>query len=228
MPQRILRDWTDSHTIDKLSYEEEVLFTRLIMKADDYGNFHAKPQIVKSLLFPLKDGIRVSDMTRWLDNLEAAGLIRIYTVKEVCYLTIINFGQRLRTKKRIFPDQEKNMSASCQQIDSSMSSEEKRRDIEVEDEVKRSPPSENFEFLSLYDCKTQYLKIQGAAIDAICISKNLKREKIPFWLDEFKKHLVKEGTERKIYSDYVKHFSRWINLQNTNNNSQNTNHDEKL
>jgi len=162
MPQRILRDWTDSEIIDKLKYEEEVLFTRLIMKADDFGNFHAKPQLIKSLLFPLKDGIRVSDIDRWLKNVEAAGLIRFYTHNGSPFLNIVKFGQRLRQKKNIFPEpvdfqENKNMSASCQQVVSDSRLEEKRREEEVEgegDKIATHPP----EILDLYKKFNIWLK----------------------------------------------------------------------
>lgn len=135
MPQRILRDWTDSEIIDKLRFEEEVLFTRLIMKADDFGNYHAKPQLIKSLLFPLKDGIRVSDIDRWLKNIEAAGLIRSYTHNGSPFLNIVKFGQRLRQTKRIFPEpsdfqENKNNVSNSRAIDSDLRPEEKRREVE--------------------------------------------------------------------------------------------------
>lgn len=102
MANRILRDWTDSETIDKLSFQSEVLFTRLFMKADDYGCFHANPKLVKAALFPLKD-VRESDVSRWLDECQKAGLIAFYSSKGKQYLTIPNFGQRLRAMKRRFP-----------------------------------------------------------------------------------------------------------------------------
>ena len=142
MPQRILRDWTDSEIIDKLRFEEEVLFTRLIMKADDFGNYHAKPQLIKSLLFPLKDGIRVSDIDRWLKNIEAAGLIRSYTHNGSPFLNIVKFGQRLRQTKRIFPEpsdfqENKNNDSNSRAIDSELRPEEKRSRREGEGSASR-------------------------------------------------------------------------------------------
>jgi hypothetical protein len=131
MSQRIIRDWTDSIPIDRLSSEEEVLFTRLIMKADDFGNFHGNPKMIKSLCFPLKEAIRHTDIIRWLEKLQATGLIRMYDAKGTQYLTIIKYGQRLRQKKRIFPTPE-----NCQHVDSELTatglSEEKRREVEEE------------------------------------------------------------------------------------------------
>ena len=59
MPSRILRDWTDSLRFDGLSAEAERLFTRLIMKADDYGRFHADPRLLRAGCFPLSENLRM-------------------------------------------------------------------------------------------------------------------------------------------------------------------------
>lgn len=103
MANRILRDWTDSETVDKLSPNAEVLFTRLFMKADDYGSFHANPKLVKSILFPLKDNIREADITRWMNEIQKAGLIFFYEVADKKFLRVKNFGQRLRNMRNLFP-----------------------------------------------------------------------------------------------------------------------------
>lgn len=108
MPNRILRDWTDSLPMNTLSWQEEVLFTRLIMKADDFGNFNRNASLVKSLLFPRKDDLRSNDVDRWLKNLEAAGLILTYPAKGDFFLHIRNFGQRLDKRSRKFPPEPEN------------------------------------------------------------------------------------------------------------------------
>lgn len=105
MPNRVLRDWTDSKPVNSLSWQEEVLFTRIIMKADDYGNFNADPQIVKSLCFPRKNGMRESDISAWLKAIETAGVIRFYNAKGDTFLHIRNFKQRLDKSKRKFPEE---------------------------------------------------------------------------------------------------------------------------
>ncbi len=117
MPTRILRDWTDSETVNTISWQAEVLFTRLIMKADDFGRFHANPKLLRSLLFPLRDGLRDADITRWIAECEKAGLIRIYVVNDEkskdgkSFLEIENFGQRLRAEKSKFPEPPSNFEA---------------------------------------------------------------------------------------------------------------------
>ena len=55
MPTRMLRDWTDSLKFDGLSAEAERLFARLLMKADDYGRYHADPRLVRAGCFPLTE-----------------------------------------------------------------------------------------------------------------------------------------------------------------------------
>lgn len=104
MPNRILRDWTDSFTINTLDVHSERFFTRLIMKVDDFGAFHADTRLLKSYLFPLLPDIRETDITRWLAACEKAGLVRCYVDdKSRKYLQIINFKQRMRQQVAKFP-----------------------------------------------------------------------------------------------------------------------------
>lgn len=105
MPNRILRDWTDSAAVNSLSWQAECLFIRLIMKADDYGCFHGNEKLLKSLLFPLKDGLRDADIARWLTELSASGLIRNYSDDGgKPFIEIRNYGQRLKNSRRKFPE----------------------------------------------------------------------------------------------------------------------------
>lgn len=120
MANRVIRDWTDSEKMNNLSFQAEVLFTRLMMKADDYGNYHANPKLINSFCFPLKN-IRETDIIRWLQELASADLIAHYNADNKPYLHIRNFGQRLRQMKPKFPqmseiEHDKKMSASCQQV----------------------------------------------------------------------------------------------------------------
>jgi hypothetical protein len=97
MPKRLLRDWTDSETIDTLSPQAEVFFVRLIMKADDFGRFSANPKLLKSSCFPLRDSARDTDISRWLAECEKAGVIAVHQTGLKPVLEIKNFGQRIKT-----------------------------------------------------------------------------------------------------------------------------------
>lgn len=97
MPQRLLRDWTDSERVNQLSAQAEVFFVRLIMKADDYGRYYGSPQLLKSYLYPLRD-VRLADITRLIAECVKAGLIVEYGTAAKRYIAILNFGQRLRLR----------------------------------------------------------------------------------------------------------------------------------
>jgi hypothetical protein len=102
MPNRVLRDWTSSEVIDQLSEGAEVFFTRLIMKADDYGSFYANPKLIRSALFPLKE-YKDTQITKWVNECLNAGVIFLYEIENREYIRIINFGQRLRNMRSTFP-----------------------------------------------------------------------------------------------------------------------------
>lgn len=105
MPIRMLRDWTDSESVNGLSPFAETLFVRLIMKADDYGCFHATPSLVRSFCFPLRETMRNTEVSRGLEELQAAGLIALYAGSDRKeYLQILNFGQRLKQSRHRFPE----------------------------------------------------------------------------------------------------------------------------
>ncbi len=102
MPNRVLRDWTASDRIDRLSMEAEVFFTRLIMKADDFGLYYGNPKLLNSALFPLKD-FENSKVSKWLAECVNSGIVRKYSVDGKDYIQIPGFDQRLRIMKSKFP-----------------------------------------------------------------------------------------------------------------------------
>jgi len=106
MPNRILRDYTDSLRFDGISAEGERLFIRLLTKADDYGRFHADPRLVCAACFPLEQSIEPKHAAKWLAELEARGLILRYDAEGKHCLAIINYGQRLRNHRVKFPPME--------------------------------------------------------------------------------------------------------------------------
>lgn len=129
---RMIRDWTDSEKVDQLSSQAEVFFIRLCMKADDYGSFHGNPKLVKASLYPLRsDSLREADITRWMAECQKAGLLFFYQADSKPFVRIMNFGQRLRNKKKRFPDVPDGFAASCGEL----RPEENRTRIELEEKV---------------------------------------------------------------------------------------------
>lgn len=135
MPNRILRDWTDSFTMDDLDVHAERFFVRLIMKVDDFGRFSADKRLLKSQLFPLKSDIRDTDIARFLTACEKAGLITIYTVASKCYLQIENFKQTLRQKTTKYPSPDECIANDMQVLSNSVSiASLKRNETETRNE----------------------------------------------------------------------------------------------
>jgi len=104
MPNRIIREgWLESERIDKLDPKSEVFYLRLLLRADDFGRYHAHPQLLKSNLFPLREDTRSTDMSRCLAACENAGLVRCFEANGGRYLEILNFRQRTRAMVSRFP-----------------------------------------------------------------------------------------------------------------------------
>lgn len=131
MPNRVLRDWTTSETIDTLSLGAEVFFTRLIMKADDYGNYTANLKLLRSALFPLKN-YEDCQVEIWLNECAKAKVILIYCSEGKSYIHIPNFGQRLRAMKSQYPDY---VSTNDRQLTVIGRLETKRNEVENESET---------------------------------------------------------------------------------------------
>lgn len=158
MANRVIRDWTTSEAIDKLSLGAEVFFTRLIMKADDFGNYTANWQLVKAALFPFRP-IDQDQIDEWIDECQAVGILKRYSVDGKFYLHIPNFGQRLRTMSGKYPqpaDSCQQPAVNCPQYADNPPPETKGN--EGEEKVKASlkddyyqTPSEAFDTIKLND-----------------------------------------------------------------------------
>lgn len=135
MPNRVIREgWLESDRIDSLDPQAERFFLRLCLRSDDFGRFHAAPQLLKSMLFPLKEDIRGADMTRCLAACEKAGLVRCYEVAGKRFLEIDNFDQRLRAKVSKFPPMTDGCltSVSHKSDDGRLEKKGSRKEVETE------------------------------------------------------------------------------------------------
>ncbi|MGE9312853.1 hypothetical protein ACLOAU_14490 [Niabella sp. CJ426] len=140
MGNRMLRDWTRSDKIDKVSDKAERFFTRLIMKVDDYGCYYAHTGMLKADLFPLKlDSIREADITRWMAECQKAGLIVLYESKNKKYLQILDFKQRLDRAKAKFP-----LPDESREIVNDLPPEnEVENEVEKEEEISADAPGDS-------------------------------------------------------------------------------------
>lgn len=123
MPNRILKESIcTSENIDKLSSFVETVFYRLIVNVDDYGRIDARPKLLASKLFPLRD-IRVVQIEDALRVLTSAELVSTYTVDGKPFLQMNTWDkhQNIRAKKSKCPspteaDHLKSSVSNCDQM----------------------------------------------------------------------------------------------------------------
>lgn len=106
MPNRIIKEsLLISDDFNELSWFEQSLFVRLIVAADDFGRYDARPKVIKGRLFPLCDGITFAEVDDALLKLSTVGIAELYTVCGRPYVQLKNWGrhQQIRNKKSKFP-----------------------------------------------------------------------------------------------------------------------------
>ena len=106
MPSRILKESIcTSENLATISAEAEVLFYRLIVKADDFGLYYGSPKILASLLFPLNVPTE-KKVSSWLAELVNGGLVATYRAEDGRqYLKLLSWDkhQNRRATKPKYP-----------------------------------------------------------------------------------------------------------------------------
>ena len=89
MPNRILRDCTDSVKINCLDGLAERFFYRLIMVVDDFGRYYAHPGLLRAKMFPfLLDKVSERDILRWRNECEGEDVVTVYKVDNKEYIPL--------------------------------------------------------------------------------------------------------------------------------------------
>lgn len=219
MPNRMLRDWTDSDKVQGLTAQAERFFVRLIMKADDYGCYYADSRLLKSNLFPLSDGMRDADISRWLDECQKAGLIAVYESAGKRYLEIKEFKQRLRVKKRKFPAPP-NMTGICPTSDRhapDICPPEGEVEDEVEDEKEgeAAPMPDSGDSGLIYDIESDLTNNQKI-FESICISAQKNPELGREVLKKYHLWNIENDKYPKTKKSLRGGFQRWLINEKTN------------
>ena len=118
MPNRIIKESIcTSDNLDQRSAFQETFFYRLIVTCDDYGRMDARPKILASKLYPLKD-MRAAQIEDALRALTSAELVTLYTVggKPFLQMNTWNRHQRVRDSKERYPGPEEADAASCGEL----------------------------------------------------------------------------------------------------------------
>ena len=101
----IRKGFVDSDRVSDLgTWFDECFYHRLLLVADDFGLFDARPSYLRAQLFCTKlDKVREADVSRALLECERAGLVRLYEVDGKRYLEIAQYGQRCDKTKPKWP-----------------------------------------------------------------------------------------------------------------------------
>ena len=89
-----------SRKINAISEGAENLYYRLLVISDDYGRFHADPEIIKGQIYTLRK-IKISTIKQRLQELDDIKLIKIYNSNGEKYLEIVNFEKNQYFRKDI-------------------------------------------------------------------------------------------------------------------------------
>ena len=106
MPNRIMNDsLCRSDSMAKLSWFDQCVFSRLIVLADDYGRYDARPAIIKGSGFPLHTELPLEEIQAALEHIADEGMIFLYEVDGKQYLELTSWSkfQRLRNSKIKYP-----------------------------------------------------------------------------------------------------------------------------
>lgn len=104
MPTRYLKPGVrDSAAIDALSPLAETLFYRLLVTVDDFGRADARPAMVKSQCYPVKESVTVAKCVQLLAELAENGLILLYEVDGKQYLQMQKWDNKPRAAASMFP-----------------------------------------------------------------------------------------------------------------------------
>lgn len=104
MPTRYLKPGIrDSELIDKVSPMAEILFYRLLVTVDDFGRFDARPAMIKSQCFPIKEKTTPKHCEDALKELCEVGLVMVYQIDNKPYLQILKWDNVPRSKESKFP-----------------------------------------------------------------------------------------------------------------------------
>lgn len=121
MPNRIIKDSIrTSESLALLTAEEERHFYRLMVTADDFGRFDARPQVIKGVCYPFFDSqVTLDDISRWTQRLadEEIGILKLYEANGYQYGYFVNWDkyQQKRASKSKYPDPP-SFDSNCNQV----------------------------------------------------------------------------------------------------------------
>lgn len=215
MADRILRERIlKSKKVNSLKWDAEVFYRRLHSVVDDYGCFDANPAILRTSCYPKQlSKVSESDVTKWMQNVAEAGLVRLYEHDDDMYLEVLEFDQRLRQKRRKYP-----IPPTGQQLDSNPPADGPpvfESESESDDEEEPPPPPQ-IDYNSPKDIDLLKEKVfidKGYFKEPLQMKHGISEDQLYEWLSQFNNMLRLSGQGVKTEKDYRTHFMNWLSKQ---------------
>ena len=169
MPNRIIKESIcTSDSIAELSWFEQNVFFRLIVLADDYGLYDARPAIIRGRAYPLHS-VTDKQISDALSKLATVDMIYLYTVGGKPYLQLKTWGehQQIRATKSKYPGpEEADLQTSDINCNQMISSDSKCPRNPIQSNLNPNPKENRVRFTppSLDEVKS-YCSEQGCAIN---------------------------------------------------------------
>ncbi len=94
----ITEEYLMSDKVNRLSWEEEAFFHRLLQAADDYGRYYASPTRLINILPRRRGCISTQDIEKLLSACVRVGLVRVYAAKRKLRLKVLQFNKMIQER----------------------------------------------------------------------------------------------------------------------------------
>jgi hypothetical protein len=89
-------EFATDETLGRCSRDARLLFVCLWTVADDWGRFHAAPEVLRGRLYPYDGDVTASMVAEWLKELDDSGRIRCYETESGRYGEVVNWTRHQR------------------------------------------------------------------------------------------------------------------------------------
>jgi hypothetical protein len=103
MANRVVRgEFNASESMAARSLMAELVFVKLLLVVDDYGRCDARPRLLLSQLWPMREEVNTSDLAIWVDELASGDdpPLVIYEVEGRKFIELVNYEQHRGNSKR--------------------------------------------------------------------------------------------------------------------------------
>jgi len=102
MPTRLMHEeFCVSESVARCTPKAQDAFPRFILAADSFGVLQVNAKALKGRLWPLRDDVKPADITRWIREYQAHGMLQIWDQDGKTYAVFTNWGKFQRIDPRL-------------------------------------------------------------------------------------------------------------------------------